>query len=906
MIRPFAGLGSDHSRGPSLEERPDLNDVSRTAGVRSVSAGSNNRPTQPQQVQYGNAQNEDDRASLSNGPGKFPIPSLGTRQGQYDNTGNDPDDSIAAQNGTFLARNTMVFDDANTSNLATEKELNELRKTNASYLTEIITARKAGYVPTVDQHSSFDSASLSEQHHRVPEQLSKIRNIFTDLSSNVPAKFESLVQHIAELERQRDAAVKDAANANARLAASTDSPSASPNLESREIEASNGGMSRKLAMAIASHKELQGKFSALEAQHTIEKKAREIAENNAEAAHRRALDLDETRNPAELESLRSELYNAQKEARENAARLNEIQSRAEILEIEHDDLKQQLTEHTNNTSDHVAVIGTLRSAVSASEEKYTLLENKLQVEREAKEGIQSKLSQLRTEHEERTSELEGTSRKLKDAEELADKHANEAAKHREVILAGLDKLSVKPADANLIATHEKKVASLQQQAKDANALVAKSQGEAEKATDKLRSAEERIAGLEAYQQQASREALTLRKQLQDAIRSAQEFQAQHAEATSKLEAHQRNANALGVQHGALKNIMEQRSASATRSIESPGPDSVRMRELEQMLEDSQRAHEQTKSTFESSQQGSEKAYREKLEQLEQDYQSAVSYVKGTEKMLKRMKDELTKSKAQNTRLTSEVEAARSGTGSTAPAGWEIERHNMQQEIDKMQDSVKVTITQLETQVADVQKELQASHEERDQFRRRNDQLNMNIEQHRAELEMEKQHTAALEARAADAESKVTLLLDQMEHSVDHYRRQSQMQQQQQQQLLQPNGAPGHTRDNSISTYGGGHSHNNSIGAESFSTSGIDRNSMALDNLASELETLRTQWEGTHKTYRLSNNFDFDRRPSENNGGELSSSLASWRKRLEAEERDKGRTTDPTPPALRTAAARQES
>ena len=367
--------------------------------------------------------------------------------------------------------------------------------------------------------------------------------------------------------------------------------------------------------------------------------------------------------------------------------------------------------------------------------------------------------------------------------------------------------------------------------------------------------------------------------------------------------------------------MEQRSDSATRGLESPGPglgtDNSRLQELEQMLNESHRAHEETKSTHESSQQVSEKAYREKLEQLEQDYQSAVSYVKGTEKMLRRMKDELTRSKSQNSRLQSELDVSRSGGAVAAPVGWESERESMQQEIDKMQESVKAAIAQLETQVAEVQKELQSVQHERDQFRVRNDQLNMAVEQTHVELETHRRDNAALEVRATDAESKITLLLDQMEHSVDHYRRQSQMQ-------SQPNGAVGHARDISVSTYGGGgHSHSNSIGGESFSTAGLDRNSMALDNLASELETLRTQWEGTHKTYRLSNNFDFDRRPLETNtgmgggpssggggsgggGGELSSSLASWRKRLDAEERDKDRISDATPAALRTGPGRQES
>lgn len=916
--------GSDHSRGLSYDDRPELNDATRNAGMRSISAASNNRSALPQQVQYGNIHTEDESSGPANGLGKSLSQIRTSRQGQYTNNGDDSTDTLAAQNGTFLARDTMVFDDADAPHMKSGKEIDDLKKSNASLLAELAAARKAGYITGAYQDSSLDgnTSSIGEQHQRIPEQISRIRNAFSDGSNDIPKKMQKLVQHIAELERQRDAAVKDAANANARLSASADSPSGSPSLGSREIDHHHdhsNAVSRKLATTIAAHKALQSKLSAVEADHASEKQARELAESNVEAAHRRALHFDEVHDPGELETLRSDLHQAQTEARANAILLNELQSHSQIVDIEHEDLKRQHSEHVSSSTDHVAFIGSLRSAVSASEEKFTLLERKLIEEREAKESLQSKLAQLRTEHEDRTAELDSTSKKLRDSEELAEKHANEATKHRQVLLAGLDRLGTRPTENAAAGTHEKKLVVLQQQIKDSNALVVKSKTDAERASDKLRSAEERIAGLEAYQLQSSREALTLRKQLQDAIRTAQQYQSQHTEVRSKLEANQRAVSVLGIQHGALRNIMEQRSDSATRSLESPGPglgiDNLRLQELEQLLNDSYRAHEETKSSFESSQQVSEKAYREKLEQLEQDYQSAVSYVKGTEKMLKRMKDELTKSKSQNVRLQSELEASRSGSTIPAPVGWESEREAMQQEIDKMQGSVKAAIAQLETQVADVQKELHTVQNERDQFRVRNDQLNMAVEQTHVELQTHKRDNAALEVRATDAESKITLLLDQMEHSVDHYRRQSQMQQ------TQPNGVADHTRDISVSTYGGGHSHSNSIGGESFSTSGLDRNSMALDNLASELETLRTQWEGTHKTYRLSNNFDFDRRPSETNGGgggnvgagsggggggELSSSLASWRKRLEAEERDKDRISDPTPAALRTGPSRQES
>ena len=799
------------------------------------------------------------------------------------------------------------------------KELDDLKRSNAWYMSELALASKAGYGSGTTHRSSLDGTakSLGEDDKPLVEALIAMKAELTEVQGSFASRVEEAAKKVSQAEQQRDAAVREAVYAKAKLAAHGGTPNGSPQLDDslRDPDSSdrNADIVHKLGTALALQNELQTKLSNLTTEHAAEKQAREVAENNADAAQKRALELDQTRNPAELESLRAELHEAQKVAREESAQRTDAQARANLLEIDNEELKQQLEESTAHSTDHSTMLVSLREAVNASQDKYSSMENKLQEEREGREVVQRKLVQLMTEHEERTAELEATTKKLRDAEELAEKHANEAQAHRNVMMSGLEKLNAREINDSQGALTDRRVEILQQQVNDANSLVTKSQAEAEAASDKLRRAEERIAGLESYQQQASREGLGIRKQLQEAIRTAQTFQSQHAELRQQLESHRRDASALAVQHGALKDLLDERSSSAARNLDSPSSsqlnstDMSRLRELEQLLEDSRKAHHETKSSFEAREQESEKAYREKLEQLEQDYQSAVSYVKGTEKMLKRMKDELTKSKAQNSRIQTDLEKAqRSGGESEAPSGWEAERHALRREIEEMQESVKGSVFQLERQMDHVRAELQSAQAERDQLRGRYEQLNQLSQQAQADLEQMRSENAALESRAMDAENKVSLLLDQVESSVDNYRRQS--------QSMHMNGTS-HTRDTSTtSTYtaGGGHSHSNSIGGESnFSTGGgaAERNSMALDNLASELETLRTQWEGTHRTYRLSNNFDFERSPSNGTGGELSNSLASWRKRLDAEERDKetgrlpGESSAAAPGALRVGGQR---
>lgn len=286
---------------------------------------------------------------------------------------------------------------------------------------------------------------------------------------------------------------------------------------------------------------------------------------------------------------------------------------------------------------------------------------------------------------------------------------------------------------------EERVSLMRQQVDDAHALVRKYQADADEAAEKLRGAEERIAGLEAYQEQSSRESLALRKQLQDAVRELQLLQSKYGAAQRELEVHQRDASALSVQHSALKDLLEERGItdlSRAHTLDSPSsrydtPEQTRLRELEQQLNSSLKEHEELKSSFESREQETDRAYRDKLEQLEQDYQSAVHYVKRTEKMLKRMKDELSKYKAQNARLQSELDGSnhsrkRSDESSAAATDWEQERQSLRREIGEMQESVKESMAQLERQMEDAQAELYAVQMERDHYRQDHDRSQQEV------------------------------------------------------------------------------------------------------------------------------------------------------------------------------------
>jgi Galactose oxidase, central domain len=790
------------------------------------------------------------------------------------------------------------------------KELEAAKSRNAWYASELALARKAGYHSTASSSPTFDERAVSQfgdEDRPLIEAFLSMRTELAKMQQTVEHQAAAAAKQVAEVEHQRDAAVSEAAYARAKLAAHSGSASGTPQPDSAR-DTDDGAdrstdISRRLALALAAQHEHKSRLEIMTNELQAEKRGREFAEESAEAAQKRLDEIVQGRNPIELEGLRAELHDAQIKAREEAAQRARAEEKLSMSQVDRDEISQQHEETSSRLQEHITSLGALQAAVAASSEKASTLERHLEQEREQKESLERKLVNLRAEHEERTSELESTARRLRETEELAETHAKEAATHREAFVTGLSRATQVESPAPRDAATEQRILVLQQSADRAHSLAKNNQEAADLAAQKLRSAEERIAGLEAYQEQSSREGLQIRRQLQAAIRDAHAAQAENREMKAQLENHQRDANALAIQHGALKDVLSERSLHTSDSRRSPmfenhspgsrfgTPDQNRLRDLEQQLSASMKAHEETKGTFEAREQEADRQYREKLEQLENDYQSAVHYVKGTEKMLKRMKDELSKYKTQNTRLQAELDSVKGGDRSSPGGGEEAasklsaERDALQRSLDDMQRQTGFQIAAMETQLSSIRADLAAAQAERDQHRLNHDELSKSMQQTRSELAQLKSENSMLETRAMDAEQKVTMLLDQVGQSVGNYRRQSQI------QAHAPHvGVNGNHNTNrqsaqsasDIGSIGGRDRADSSSQDEMFAD---NRGSLALDSLASELDALKSRWESTSRSYRLSNQFDFEKTPTKDTGGaELSENLANWRKRLEDEER----------------------
>ncbi|KAJ5487067.1 hypothetical protein N7530_001367 [Penicillium desertorum] len=774
------------------------------------------------------------------------------------------------------------------------KELEVTKARNAWYASELALARKCGYVPNATSSPALDdraNEALSDEDRPLVEAFLAMRADLSKMQATVDRQAAIASKRVAEVEHQRDMAINEAAYSRAKLAAHGGSQRGTP-----QPDAPRDGdderptdMGRRLALALASLSELKAKLDAQTTELLQERQAKELAEETNEATRKHLAELEMQSNTLEAENLRAELHRAEALSREEAFLRAEAEASLQQLILDKEELLAQIEDSSTRLKDFDSSFGGLREAVSASAAKTALVEKQFQEERERREGLERKLLQLRSEHEERTTELENITRRLRDAEELAEIHAKEAETHKIAFVSGLERASSTDLDNPFRSRADQRVAALEAQIERSTTLAKANQAAANAASDKLRRAEERIAGLEAYQEQASREGLQLRRQLQTAMKESQSAATNNRDLKTQLEAHQREAGALAVQHAALKDLLD-----GPPRLESPGsrfgtPEQSRLRELEQQLSASIKAHDDLKNGFESREQEADRAFREKIEQLENDYQSAVHYVKGTEKMLKRMKDELSRYKTQNAKMQSELDVAQksleNSDSQASSAEWDAERSRLELSMSELQSRTSSSISSLESQITQLKQDLDQATTEKELSRSEHERLKQELltaaEKSRSELEQLKQENTHLETRASDAERKVNMLLEQVQTSVGHYRRQS--------HLVQGSNGISRTHSNAssntISRSNGRARADSNVSQDSAFPD--NRGSMALDSLANELDALRTHWESTNRNYRLSSQLDLDRTPTKDASegpALMSDSLAEWRRRLDDDDR----------------------
>ena len=274
------------------------------------------------------------------------------------------------------------------------KELESMKQKNAWFASELALARKSGYTgrssadsPALDERNSTDL--IQEEDKPLIEALLKMRAELARVQETIEEQARNAGERIAQVEKQRDLAVGEAVFARARLAGhDTGGARGTPDQE-RELQ-------RKLASSLAAQSELSRRIDGLVREVEGEKRARQLAEETAEAAQRRVTELEtlRTKHTSELEGLRSELHETQTSARELEANHADISGQHKLLAVDKNELSSQLESLRSEHQGHAGILSSLREAVTASTQKADLLDRKLEEERSGRDQVETKLRQL--------------------------------------------------------------------------------------------------------------------------------------------------------------------------------------------------------------------------------------------------------------------------------------------------------------------------------------------------------------------------------------------------------------------------------------------------------------------------------------------------------------------------------
>ncbi|KAL5495002.1 hypothetical protein ACEPAI_464 [Sanghuangporus weigelae] len=663
-----------------------------------------------------------------------------------------------------------------------EAEVETLRKREQWMKAALRKATNAGFSYSdgeLDLNDEPDRESPSSDEPDVKGLASMIMRLKQDharVQSDFAAQVHNASERCQELERIQNAAVQEAAFYRAKLAATENNASDEVSRVERQRIAE---LERQVSVLARERTEQAKQIAELSSTVTLQKRIAEQAETRAAESARRSDALQEKYDQTlqEYADLQDQHRDTEGSLRNYSERLLDHAARVGLLEAERSALDTRMEELTASKEHHIHALEQARAAISASSARMEELEAQWRQARDQVIQLESDLTEARIELETRTAEAESLRQRLTDAENSWAKSREEADRLRALTTGGLGELldmhrDLKSDEDRALRGHEERLqameleaASLRNMLKEAGQRVDAAQQELLRTTNHTRDVEKehhsqrtQLNGIRVQLQSVVAEAGKLRKDLAVKESELQEKTQQATNAELRL-AMFRNYFA---EHGEVIDEDDLRTKigeAPARVVELENKLSARMRIQESMEKDLDDAiHRRTELEQQVKKLGSqleqlranhspssskgedwenraleaeqklvetEQTYKARLQQMEDDYQLAVKYVKGTEKMMRRMKEEVNKQKALNTSLQTELEA-RGGTSAELSSRIRAVNGRNTPLSDDGYDSLRV-------QLGDAQRQNQRLTSENRDLRRRMESLEQEIENLRNNL-----------------------------------------------------------------------------------------------------------------------------------------------------------------------------
>ncbi|QRV83089.1 cell polarity protein [Ceratobasidium sp. AG-Ba] len=688
-------------------------------------------------------------------------------------------------------------------NIATPRDsggdVDTLKRRNAWMRATLARAAAAGFVwaePEEGIQGDWKAdEGLADMVIGIKQQQARLQSAFAN-------QIQAASDRLSEAERIKTAAVEEAAFYRAKLAAYESGLEGDPSRLERD-RAMN--LERLLAAASEERANLERVLLERTEALALQTQLREQAEEQTAETLRRAeiAEEDKERAIAEHADLLDRNVFLESSMRDHAEKAVAVKSAAEQTEAEHSATMRKLDEAMALRDEHLRVLQQTQEALAATSARADDLERQWERSRQVIQSLETEQAEMRAELETRTLEAQTAMRRLEDVENAWAKSREEADAHRRATTSGLGTLldthrELKADEDRATRGHAEKVhamemelSSLRKMLKEAGNRIGESQSDLVAHQKKAGAAQTEAAALRA---QLGGVRAQLATSVAEAGRLKQELAMKEAAVRERASA----ASSAEVRLGMLRKYLVDNGLVIDEediNSESEGRGGIiRIQQLENELRERMRLHqdaereltdvhrrredaeaqvqhlaqqlERAKSasspssldadgraaSAERKREETETRLNKRIEELDHDYQMAVKYVKGTEKLMRRMKDDYAKSKALNEKLQSELDASRGITSSEAGSRTRGATGRNTPQSDEGHDTLR-------GQLVESQRSLQRMTSDRNELRRQLEALQQDLEQSREDLVIAQNEASEREVQIEELEAQIRKLED---------------------------------------------------------------------------------------------------------------------------------------------------
>lgn len=547
---------------------------------------------------------------------------------------------------------------------------------------------------------------------RIVQALVSLKTQLAQAKADIAQQAQSEADRIGESDRARATALSEATFYRAKLDALETGNTKEVDRLQRER---TNDVERQLSDSLRETTDLERQLNRLREELKLEQQLRSSAEERLSETSKRAMAAESAQLKAhdELALLQKKTHMQEAQLRDHRDKVVTLTSLTAKHQGDYEEARGQLDDHRAAADRHGVVLRELQASLAAATARASEHERMHMQHRDLVQQHEMTISRLKNELHAKSSEADQHSSRAVELESLVSRHREEADSHRTALSGGLaqmlafHKQQQTRSVENSVPSHvNERLRTLQEESESLRQTSTESKQAADQAYALVEEMRERNRGLERQQSGLRSELSAMRSQLTIALQEMARLKDMSSTKETELRDSRRQVEASQMKHSLLRQFMTEHGMAVPsddelgakngfaerrlRQLEEEVDSQARQinetehrlrdassrveeltRELEhansradrdigggsqQQLQDSQRRAALAERELEET----HNAYRERTAQLENDYQTAVQFVKGSEKMLRRMKDELTRYKSENGTLQNDLMNARSG------------------------------------------------------------------------------------------------------------------------------------------------------------------------------------------------------------------------------------------------------